>query len=41
MVGKTLEEWVYEMTEGHAGEYDTNANHMMFNGLRPNTAWDA
>lgn len=41
MVGKSLEEWVYEMTNSHAGEYDTNANHMMFNGLRPNTAWDA
>jgi hypothetical protein len=41
MVGKTLEEWVFEVTEEHAGEFDTNANHMMFKGLQPNTAWDA
>ena len=41
MVGKTLEEWIFEVTEEHAGEYDTNSNHMIFKGLQPNTAWDA
>lgn len=40
MVGKTLEEWVYEITDSRAGEYDTNVNHMVFKGLQPNTAWD-
>lgn len=40
MVGKTLEEWEFEVTNEHAGEYDTNVNHVIFNGLRPNTAWD-
>ena len=40
MVGKTLDEWVYEVTNEHAGEYDTNANHIIFKGLQPNTAWD-
>lgn len=40
MVGKTLEEWVYEITDSRAGEYDINVNHLVFKGLQPNTAWD-
>ena len=40
MMGKTLGEWCEEICGEHAGEYDTNVNHLIVRGLRANTAWE-